>query len=94
MDGIRKVIEEECEVAGTATNGRDAITAAAEYSPDVMLMDIALPQLNGLDAARMIKRANPNIRDRFRNGTNEPGLCTRSIRGGRFRVCAETGCVV
>lgn len=62
MDGIRRVIEDDCEVVGTATNGRDAITSAAEYSPDVMLVDIALPELNGLDAARVIKKANPNVR--------------------------------
>jgi DNA-binding NarL/FixJ family response regulator len=62
LDGIRKVIEDECEVVGTATTGRDAISMAAEHSPEVMLMDIALPQLNGLDAARQIKQANPNIR--------------------------------
>ncbi len=62
IDGIRKVIEDECEVVGTATTGRDAVTLAADKSPDLMLMDIALPQLNGLDATRQIKRANPRIR--------------------------------
>jgi len=62
LDGIRKVIEGECEVVGTATDGRVAITMATEQSPDVMLMDIALPLLNGLDAARQIKQVNPNIR--------------------------------
>jgi DNA-binding NarL/FixJ family response regulator len=62
LEGIRKIIEEQCEVVGTATNGRDAITLAIDYSPEVMLMDIALPQLNGLDSTRQIKRVNPNIR--------------------------------
>lgn len=62
LDGLRKLIETECEVLGTAATGREAIALAGEVSPDVMLMDIALPQLNGLDAARQIKRANPNIR--------------------------------
>jgi DNA-binding NarL/FixJ family response regulator len=62
LEGIRKVIEGEFEVVGTATNGRDAITMASERSPDVMLMDIALPLLNGLDAARQIKQINSNIR--------------------------------
>lgn len=62
LDGICRIISEECEVVGTASNGRDAVTLAAEQSPDVMLIDIALPQLNGLDAARLIKRANINIK--------------------------------
>ena len=62
LDGIRRLIEEECDVVGTATNGRDAIPLAQERSPEVLLMDIALPDLNGLDAARQIKRTNPGIR--------------------------------
>jgi DNA-binding NarL/FixJ family response regulator len=62
LEGIRKVIEGEFEIVGTATNGRDAIAMAADQSPDVMLMDIALPLLNGLDATRQIKQVNPNIR--------------------------------
>jgi DNA-binding NarL/FixJ family response regulator len=62
LDGIRKLLEDDCEVLWTATNGRDAITCAAENRPELILMDIALPQLNGLDAARMIKRQNSNIR--------------------------------
>ncbi len=62
IDGIRKVIEGECEVVGTATTGREAITLATDQSPDLMLMDIALPQLNGLDATRQIKRLNPKVR--------------------------------
>jgi len=62
LEGIRKVIEGEFEIVGTATNGREAIAMASEQSPDVMLIDIALPLLNGLDAARQIKQANSNIR--------------------------------
>ena len=62
IDGIRKVIEGECEVVGTATTGREAITLATDHSPDLMLMDIALPELNGLDATRQIKRLNPKVR--------------------------------
>jgi DNA-binding NarL/FixJ family response regulator len=62
LAGIKKVIEDQCDVVGVAANGREAITLAAELSPDLMLMDIALPLLNGLDAARQIKRVNPNIR--------------------------------
>ncbi len=62
VDGIRKVIADDCEVVGTATTGRDAVALAAELAPDLMLMDIAMPQLNGLDATRQIKRLNPNVR--------------------------------
>jgi len=62
LEGIRKVIEGQFEVVGTATNGREAVSMASEQSPDVMLMDIALPLLNGLDAARQIKLVDSSIR--------------------------------
>jgi DNA-binding NarL/FixJ family response regulator len=62
LEGIKKVIEDQFDVVGTAANGRDAVKVAAQQSPDVMLMDIALPLLNGLDAARQIKQVNPDIR--------------------------------
>jgi DNA-binding NarL/FixJ family response regulator len=61
-DGIRKLIEVECEVVGTATDGREAVTQATKFSPEIILLDIALPQLNGLDAARQIKRLNAAIK--------------------------------
>ncbi len=62
VDGIRRIIQDDFEVVGTARNGREAISLATDCSPDVMLVDISLPLLNGLDATRQIKRLNPNIR--------------------------------
>jgi len=62
LDAICRLIEHTCEIAGTATNGRDAIKLALEKKPDLMLMDISLPYLNGLDAGRQIKQARPETR--------------------------------
>ena len=62
MDGICKLIEDDCDIVATAVDGKAAVNIALESSPEVMLMDIALPQLNGLDAARQIKRARPEIK--------------------------------
>jgi DNA-binding NarL/FixJ family response regulator len=62
LDGIRKLIEDECDVVATARDGNAAVGIALQNSPEVLLMDIALPQLNGLDAARQIKRLRPDIR--------------------------------
>ena len=47
------------EVVSEATNGREAIRKAQEFKPDVVLLDIGLPELNGLHAAPLIKRASP-----------------------------------
>jgi DNA-binding NarL/FixJ family response regulator len=57
--GVRMLIEKEegWTVAGEATNGREAVTLAATLKPDVVVLDLGMPELNGLEAARQIKRA-------------------------------------
>ncbi len=62
LDAICRLIRHSCVIVGTASNGRDAIVLAEELKPDIMLMDISLPHLNGLDAGRRIKQIRPETR--------------------------------
>lgn len=50
----------EMEVVGEAADGMEAIRKAEEYQPDVVLLDIAIPEINGLHAAPMIRQVAPN----------------------------------
>ena len=52
----------EVEVVGEAANGREAIKQAKKLDPDLILMDVAMPELNGIEAARQIHVSQPNIR--------------------------------
>jgi len=60
--GVRALIEQEPEwqVCGTATNGQEAVDAARKLKPDVVILDMTMPELDGLEALREIKRALPN----------------------------------
>jgi DNA-binding NarL/FixJ family response regulator len=49
----------EWEIVGETNNGRDAVALTAELKPDIVILDITMPELNGLDAARQIKRTSP-----------------------------------
>jgi DNA-binding NarL/FixJ family response regulator len=62
--GLRSLIEGQnaMEVVGEAENGRSAIRLAAELSPDVVVMDVAMPDLNGVEATRRIVQANTNTK--------------------------------
>lgn len=64
QDGLRMILEAKSDlsVVGTAANGRDAVAKAAELMPEVVLMDIAMPVLNGIEATRMISKASPSAK--------------------------------
>lgn len=53
VDGIR--------VVGTASTGAEAVAAAAEYEPDVVVMDVSMPVMNGIDATRAVTSAHPHV---------------------------------
>jgi two-component system response regulator NreC len=63
-DGICALLKEDptVEVVGNATDGRTAVRLAEELAPDVVLMDVALPGLNGIEATRQIVGSKPRIR--------------------------------
>src|ERR1700686_3498012 len=61
--GIRSMLESQpgWTVCGDAGNGRDAVAMAKRLSPDVAVIDITMPELNGLEAARQIRREMPSV---------------------------------
>jgi DNA-binding NarL/FixJ family response regulator len=62
--GLRSLLEDlpDVEVVAECADGREALTAIAEHRPDVALLDIGMPGLNGLEAAARIHQANPDTR--------------------------------
>jgi DNA-binding NarL/FixJ family response regulator len=63
-DGVRTLIssEEDLELVGEASNGQEAISAAANLQPDVILMDVKMPDMDGIQATRQIVQTSPHIR--------------------------------
>ena len=62
--GLRNLLatEVEIEVVGMAADGREAVELVRQYRPDVVLMDLAMPKLNGVEATRLISAEHPEVR--------------------------------
>ena len=62
VDGLRKILEPECEVVGAVEDGRSLLAAAEQLKPDIILLDVSMPLLNGVEAARMLRNAVPGAK--------------------------------
>jgi DNA-binding NarL/FixJ family response regulator len=81
---LRVLLESQpgLEVAGEATNGRDAVEAAERLLPDVVLMDMVMPGLNGIDATRQITKRAPGTRVLILTAYLEDERLLQALRAG------------
>ena len=82
MDALKSVLEPRCEVVGAVTNGHSLLEAAEKLRPDVIVLDIAMPQLNGLDAARKLQQKMPAVKLIFMTMNEDPYLVGEAFRAG------------
>lgn len=83
-EGIRKLLETEdgFNVVAEVNDGREAIKKVTELNPDVVVMDIALPLLNGIDACRCLKKTCPNSRVLMLSAHGDDNYVERAIDSG------------
>jgi len=62
LEGLAKLVTEDCDLVGKVEDGRALIQAAQQLEPDVIVLDISMPKLNGLDAGRQLKKLLPSIK--------------------------------
>lgn len=81
-DALRGVVEPRCEVVGVVSDGRALLEAADKLQPDIIVLDIGMPQLNGIDAGRKLKQSLPNVKLIFITMHEDPYLVGAAFRAG------------
>lgn len=83
LEGLRGLLEKEgFEVVGVAQDGRVAVELARRFKPDIAILDITMPTLNGIDAAREILRASPDTRTILLTVHEEKQYVVEALRAG------------
>jgi len=81
-EAFKKLLESSCDVVGTVTDGRALLVAARDLRPEVIVLDVAMPLLNGLDAARSIRKMDPSIKLVFVTVSEDPDIAAEAFRAG------------
>ncbi len=81
-EAFTKLLEPHCQIVGTVGDGRALLTAAKNLVPDIVVLDIAMPLLNGLDAARQLRKSMPGVKIIFLTMNEDPDLVAEAFRIG------------
>jgi len=82
LGAFEKLLASECEIVGQVSDGRALVAAAEALMPDVVVLDIAMPLLNGLEAGRQIKQKFGNIKLVFLTMNEDADLAAEAFRSG------------
>jgi DNA-binding NarL/FixJ family response regulator len=82
VGAFEKLLSADCDVVGQAADGRALVAAAETLRPDVIVLDISMPLLNGLDAARQIRRTQRDIKFVFLTMNEDADLAAEAFKAG------------
>lgn len=82
VEAFEKLLAPECEIVAKVSDGRALVAAVQQLRPDLVVLDLAMPLLNGLDAARQIKQVRPSVRLVFVTMNEDPDIAAEAFRVG------------
>ena len=82
LDALKTLLEPEFEVVGTFADGRDLLDGAAELSPNVIVLDVGMPVMNGLIAGQKLKQAMPLVKLVYLTMNHDPDIAGEAFRLG------------
>ena len=91
LDGIRAALQAQYEIVGLARDGRALVQAAEKLKPEIVILDISMPLLNGFEAARQIKKTLPATKLIFLSQHLDPAYLKHAIKVGASGYVLKSG---
>jgi len=81
-EGLKRLLADDFELVGTVEDGRALVAAGKKLRPDVIVADISMPHLNGIEAMVQLKKENPGVKVVFLTMHQEPAYARRALKAG------------
>ena len=91
IEGLKNLLESEFEILGSVENGRALVEQASTLHPDVIVADISMPLLNGIEAARQIKKIDENIKIVFLTMHPDATYAANAFEAGGGTIVIDIG---
>ncbi len=82
VEGFRRLLEDQCQLVGTVGDGRALLHAVPQLKPDIVILDISMPVLNGIDTARVLRAKHPQIKIVFITMHADPAYVRAAFEAG------------
>lgn len=82
LEAFESLLAAECDIVATVPDGRALVAAVQQHHPDVVVLDVAMPLLNGLEAARQIRQFDKSVRLVFVTMNEDPDVAAEAFRAG------------
>ncbi len=82
LTALQRLLEPTCEIVGRVTDGAALLDAAPVLQPDLVIVDLRLPKVNGIDACRRLRVAQPGLKILVLSAEDDPHIRTRVVAAG------------
>jgi DNA-binding NarL/FixJ family response regulator len=79
---VRGILSADCEVVAAVNDGQAALDAVATLHPDIVVLDVSMPVLNGIQVARRLRETDPDTKIVFLTVENNPDVCRAALEAG------------
>ncbi len=90
LDRVTKLLAADCDVVGAVSDGRQALDAARELKPDVLVLDISMPVMNGFETAQRLRQAGAKTRIIFLTVYDDPDYAREALETGALGYVIKT----